>query len=283
MIIPALDAAETIAAQLDALAGQDWSEPWEVIVVDNGSTDDTRAVVERYRDRLPGLRLVGATERRGQAYALNSGVRAAASDAVVFCDADDEVAPGWVAALGDALAKHPFVACRSDDTKLNAPWQRAARAAPPPGALSTVLFLPGVPYSGSGGLGVRRSVHERLGGFDESMPALFDVDFCIRAYDLGFELRLVPEALLHYRYRDTWRGIFAQARTYGRFNAYTQRKHKDSVSLPKPVRWAVAGWKPIVRGLPGLATRSGRARLAWLLGWQLGRFEGSVRYRVLAL
>ena len=282
MVIPALNAADTIGAQLEALAVQSWSEPWEVVVVDNGSTDGTKAVVEAYAGRLPRLRVVTAPER-GQAKALNVGVREADAEAVAFCDADDEVAPGWVAAMGEALAERPVVGCRADAVKLNEPWQRAARAAQPGGRLATVLFLPNVPYAGSGGLGVQRATHELLGGFDEAMSALFDVDYCIRAYREGLELRFVDEAVIHYRYRDTWRGIFDQARSYGRLNAYLQRKHADLVDAPGIVRWLLGGLKPIVRALPGLRRRSGRAKLAWLLGWQLGRYAGSVRYRVLAL
>jgi glycosyltransferase involved in cell wall biosynthesis len=282
VVIPALNAADTIGAQLEALAVQTWSEPWEAVIVDNGSTDDTRAVAEAYADRLPTLRVVTAPER-GQAKALNVGVRAARAEAVAFCDADDEVAPGWVAAMGEALAQHPIVGCKSDAAKLNEPWQRAARATQPAGRLATVLFLPNVPYAGSGGLGVRRETHARLGGFDESMPVLFDVDYCIRAYRDGLELRLVDDAVIHYRYRDTWRGIFDQARSYGRLNAYLQHKHADLVRAPGTLRWLLGGLKPIVRSLPGLGRRSGRAKLAWLLGWQLGRYAGSVRYRVLAL
>jgi glycosyltransferase involved in cell wall biosynthesis len=282
VVIPARNAAATIGAQLDALAAQEWSEPWEVVVVDNGSTDGTAAVVETYRGRLPSLRVV-VEPRRGQARALNTGVRAAAADAVAFCDADDEVAAGWVSAMGEALAGHPLVACSADDEKLNDGWQRAARAAPEPGRLATVLFLPHIPYAGSGGLGVQREVHRDLGGFDESMAALFDVDYCIRAYREGHELRLVEEAVIHYRYRLSWRGIFDQAKLYGRLNAYLQHKHADIALRPSGLRWLLGGWKPIVRALPRVRSRSGRAKLAWLLGWQLGRYAGSLRYRVLAL
>src|SRR5215204_14430 len=104
VVIPALDAADEIAGQLDALAAQEWDEPWEVVVADNGSTDGTRAVVERYAGRLPGLRVVDASEPAGQAHALNSGVESAGAEAVAFCDTDDEAAPGWVAAMGEALS-----------------------------------------------------------------------------------------------------------------------------------------------------------------------------------
>ncbi|HKF13863.1 MAG TPA: glycosyltransferase [Gaiellaceae bacterium] len=283
VVVPVLDAEDAVAGQLEALAAQEWSLPWEVVVVDNGSTDGTVEVVERFRERLPSLRVVDASERRGQAHALNVGVREARAEAVAFCDADDEVALGWVAGMGEALARSSLVACRSEPAKLNDPWVAATREAQPPGALSTVPFPPFAPYAGSGGLGVRRSVHERLGGFDEEMPVLFDVDYCLRARAQGLELELVPDALLHYRYRTGWLATFKQARVYAEQMALVQKRHEEADQRPPRQRpWLLRGWKPILSSLASLHRREARAKLAWLLGWQLGRCVGSVRYRVLA-
>jgi glycosyltransferase involved in cell wall biosynthesis len=283
VVVPALNAEHDIGGQLGALAAQQWSEPWEVVVADNGSTDGTRTVVERYRDRLPGLRIADASGRRGQAHALNAGVGAAAAPAVAFCDADDEVAPGWVAAMGKALEANELVACQSDVTKLNEPWIRDTREAQTPGELSRVSFPPYAPYAGSGGLGVRRSTHERLGGFDEEMFVLFDVDFCLRAHAVGIELVLVHDALLHYRYRQGWRSVFGQARRYAEQMAQVQKRHEDRAARPRGRRpWLVRGWKPVLVCLASIHRRPDRAKLAWLLGWQVGRYRGSIKYRVLA-
>ncbi|HEY4573152.1 MAG TPA: glycosyltransferase family A protein, partial [Thermoanaerobaculia bacterium] len=100
VVIPCLNAAATLGVQLAALTRQSWPGGWEVIVADNGSTDGSREIVESYRGRLPGLALVDASDRRGQAHARNLGAAAATGDALLFCDADDEVAPGWMEALG---------------------------------------------------------------------------------------------------------------------------------------------------------------------------------------
>ena len=251
-------------------------------MVDNGSKDRTREVVQSYSDRIPGLRIVDASARVGQAFALNEGVRAASSECITFCDADDEVAPGWVAAMGEALARYEFVAGRSDASKLNESWVEETREGQPPGGLSTTSFAPYAPYTGSGGLGVRRGVHEGLGGFDESMRALFDLDYCLRAYERGIELRFVPEALMHYRYRSGLRETFRQASFYAEHMALVQRRHEDRSARPR-TPWLLRGWRPILRDLASVHRRAGRAKLAWHLGWQVGRFVGSARYRVLAL
>jgi len=122
VIIPCFNAADTIAVQLEALAGQRWSEPWEVIISDNGSTDESLKIVERYKERLPNLHVVNSSDRQGAAHARNVATLAATGDAFLFCDADDEVAPGWLSVMAEAVSMHDFVICRLDTEKLNAPW-----------------------------------------------------------------------------------------------------------------------------------------------------------------
>jgi glycosyltransferase involved in cell wall biosynthesis len=284
VVIPCRNGAATLGVQLDALARQSWSRPWEVLLVDNGSTDDSVALAECFRDRLPALRVVDASGRPGQAYALNEGIRSARAEAVALCDADDEVGEGWLAALAEALGEHELVACRQDATKLNEPWVAAARDAVFTTGAPRVWFPPYAPHAGSGAMGLRRSVHEALDGFDEAMPCLFDTDFCIRAHLAGHELAFAPDAVVHYRHRDSLRGLFGQARRYSQQAARLQRRYREPGTRVAGQRtWLVEGWKPVLAALPRAGTRSGRARLAWLLGWQAGRYAGSVRYRVLAV
>ena len=283
VVVPCLNEEQTIGGQLSALERQEWTRPWEVIVVDNGSEDGSVAVVESFEGRVPGLRVVDASEKKSQAHALNVGVREARAEAVAFCDADDEVAPGWVGAMGEALLEHELVGCAADGAKLNEPWVRGVRVLDPDEA-SKLWFPPYLPFAGSGGLGVRRGVHEVAGGFDESLPVLFDVDFCVRAQVLGAEFIHVPGAVIHYRFRHAWREIFGQARKYALYGAYLQKQHKPSgTGFPGLGKWALTGWRPVLRSLARMGSRAARAKLAWQLGWLLGRFQGSLRYRVLAV
>lgn len=283
VVVPCLNEEETIGGQLSALAAQEWERPWEVLVVDNGSDDGSVAVVESFRGRVPGLRVVDASEKRSQAHALNVGAHEALADAVAFCDADDEVAPGWVAAMGDALREHELVGCAADGTKLNEPWVRDVRVLDPDEA-SRLWFPPYLPFAGSGGLGVHRRIHDQAGGFDESMPVLFDVDFCVRAQKLGAGFFHVPEAVIHYRFRHAWREIFGQARKYALYGAYLQKRHKPAgTGFPGLAKWAFTGWRPVLGSLARIWSRGTRAKLAWQLGWLLGRLHGSLRYRVRAV
>src|SRR4051794_566972 len=70
VIIPCRDAEGYVGRQLDALASQETSFPWELILVDNGSTDRSVQIAETYADRMQ-LRVVSAPDRANQAYARN--------------------------------------------------------------------------------------------------------------------------------------------------------------------------------------------------------------------
>ena len=127
VVMAVLDAADTIGVQLEALARQDWAEAWELIVVDNGCSDDSMRIVEQYRDRIPVLRMIRATDQRSAAHARNAGVRAARGGYLAFCDADDEVAHDWLEKIATAVERHQFVASRMDAVRLSSPRGLAAR------------------------------------------------------------------------------------------------------------------------------------------------------------
>jgi len=285
VIVPAYNAAATIGVQMTALAGQIWDEPWEVIVADNGSTDATRAEVERFRGRVPGLRLIDASARRGVAHGRNVAARAARADCLVWCDADDEVAPGWVAAIGSALAEDPLVASRFDYERLNPPWVRASRRNAQRMILGRFKYAPYFPHAGGSGLGVQRWLHEALGGFDESLICA-DTDYCYRAQLVGVKLRLVEEAVLHVRYRGSIADMYRQARNWETDNVLLHRRYRPADMPALPPRALVTYWaRSFVRlagRAPWLLSRRGRAAWAWHLGTLVGRIRGCLRHGVAA-
>lgn len=282
VVMAVLDAESTIALQLEALAGQESPEPWELVVADNGCTDRTLEIVERYRGRIEHLRIVDARGTRGAAHALNVGVREARGDRLLFCDADDEVAPGWLRAMAGALTHAEFVTSKHTVEELNEPWVVEARG--PSLQLERPMVLPFPPYVPIGptaGMGILRSVHDAVGGFDESVRTIPDADYCIRVQQAGSKLEFVREAVVHYRYRTELKAIFRQAKRYAHDFALLQRRY-DAPS-PGFARWAVKHWRPVLAELPRVHRKGARGRLAWLLGYQLGRYRGSLKYRVRAI
>jgi glycosyltransferase involved in cell wall biosynthesis len=125
VVIPFKGATSSFADQLEALAGQRFEGEWEVVLVYNGSRDDSRAIGETFADRL-NLRMVDATDRPGAAYATNVGVRLSSGKKLTFADADDVIAPGYIAATAAALDRHDFVTSAFEHVALNPEWLQGA-------------------------------------------------------------------------------------------------------------------------------------------------------------
>src|SRR5207249_310562 len=216
-VIPCRNAADRLPRQLSALAREKWQGWWEVVIADNGSTDGTRKVAERFKDRLPRLLVVDASARRGASYARNVGARSASGEAFLFLDADDEIAPGYLPPMADALTHHDFVAAYRDSESLNTGWVRLSRRTHPyEGFRNFYGFLP---HAGGTRIGVRRPIFESAGGFDENLLGGEDVDFCWRVQLAGIPLHLVSEATVRVRFRQSLPRIYKQARLSGRGDA----------------------------------------------------------------
>lgn len=286
VIIPCYNAAETLGEQLEALAAQVWDQPWEVIVADNGSKDGSRQVAERFLGRVPGLRIVDASARKGGAFARNLAAQHARGESLAFIDADDVVAPGWVAAIGSALETHSFVASRFDIERLNRDsWISRTRRNPQSDGLQRIGYPPHLPHSGGCGIGVRRELHERVGGFDETLLRLMDTDYCFRIQlQCGVELTFVPEATVYVRYRDTLGGMFRQTRERAAYNIYLAERYRPADAAPRhPLRaWYRLGQR-LLRHLWRLRNVRRREQFAeWLrvFGWHIGLAQGSLKLRV---
>ncbi len=105
VIIPTYNYARLLPRALDSVLSQ-LSPDVEVIVVNDGSTDDTAAVLDDYAARHPQLRLIEQANR-GAAAARNAGVREARGPYALLLDADDELLPDALTALRAVIAKHP--------------------------------------------------------------------------------------------------------------------------------------------------------------------------------
>jgi len=282
VVIACYNAEDTIGEQLAALAGQTWSEPWEVVVVNNRCTDGSMAVVEGYRQRIAGLRVVDALVKQGTAYAMNTGVRAAHGELIAFCDADDVVAEGWVAGMGEALAEHDFVSGPHEVERLNPASLQKNRVNAQPTGVQEYNDPPFLPHAGAGNMGIRRAVFEQVGGFDESMRHLFDTDLCWRVQLEGFRLSPAPHAILHVRHRDTMSGIYRQARNYGEYNVFIYKRYRPHGMPRYPWKSSVSSWIDLVRGMGSLFRPEQRAAWIWELGWRFGRLKGCLKYWTLA-
>jgi len=275
VVIPARDAAGVLPAQLAALAAQDHDQEWEVVVADNGSTDDTAALVERTaRDFPVTLRVVDASRARGINVGRNDGIAAAAGTVILLCDADDEVAPGWLHALAEALESADIAGGSIELETLNSAWSVRARPMGAPFEINGVVLPIGA------NIGFRTAVWEHVGGFDEdfSYGAWDEHDFTYRAHCAGFSARKVPEAEVRYRLRPDRRGMMRQQWGIGRGEILFQDKHPEFLAPRSLSRDVVT----LARSTGGLARRfaqrsTDRDEALGFVSYQCGRFAESAR------
>lgn len=260
VILCTRNGGDRIAECLRAVAGLAGG-PHECIVVDDGSSDDTAALVAREFPDCKLLRLPPS----GLSVARNAGAGAASGEWLAFTDDDCQPDPEWLLRLRPACADGRFAVFGGPNLPPRAQgWQEAVVCALP-GAPSHVMLndteaehLPGC------NLVVQRRAFDVIGGFDPRFcTAGDDVDFCWRLRDAGFRLGFVPGAFVWHRRRPSLRLFLRQQLGYGRAERLLLRKHPQRFSTSGGTRWEgfVYGGGPvraddrsiIYHGLMGLA------------------------------
>ena len=245
VIIPAFNAERVLGLQLDSLADQDGAPAYEVLVVDNNSTDGTAALV---RDRTPAfpvpLRLIRAAEHQGPGYARNVGVARARADLLLFADADDVVSRWWVRNGARAFESSDFW---SGGTVLMTDEQMAQDLAGIRAALGDVDEWTGVepgdltnafPVVMGCDFGMTRAAYERVGGFDVSLGTVYeDNDLGVRAQLAGLTVDSAPAVRI--AYRGKWEvGFRARlARRSARAHALVAARYGLRSRSPYPSPW----------------------------------------------
>lgn len=207
VIIPTWNGAELLRVALRSLDAQRFRD-FEVIVVDNASSDDTLAMMTR---EFPDARQVSLPENRGFAAAVNAGIEAARGEIIVLLNNDTEADPDWLAALVAGLDRHPEAgSCASkmldftDRTRIDAAGDQMAlqatsigRGEPDGPEFSRERYV----FSAcAGAAAYRREVFETIGRFDERFFAyLEDVDVGFRAQIAGYRCVYVPDAVIYHR------------------------------------------------------------------------------------
>jgi hypothetical protein len=196
VIIPAYNRARYLPASIDSVLSQE-PAPLEVIVVDDGSTDDTPSVAARYVDQHPGRVRYVRQSNAGPAAARNRGVAESRAPLVALLDSDDLWLPGKLAAqlplfddpaVGMAYgAFHCF-----DDATGDVTHDYFA------GDRRTYHDMLAFVALGTQTLVFRRDVFDAVGGFDPAAEPAEDQDFCVRVA-ARFALRGVPRPLAQVR------------------------------------------------------------------------------------
>lgn len=279
VIICVRNGASTIRRQLDALDRQVRHPSFEVIVVDNGSSDETRRVVGSWMAASAHagrpVRLVDGPRRAGIPRTRNAGALAAVGRVLAFCDADDEVEPGWVGSLARAVNEDQLVGGRILACSVG-------------GRLLPGMFGDGLiatrylPHVGGCNFALSRKTYLAVGGFDESLPAygFEDVDFSWRVQRAGFSIGYEGAAVVHFTVSDN-RASVKKKFALGRGRVLMAARYPQYDPTRYTVRTTLRDLRRELATTLGIALRERRAdrrRLGQVVAL-LGRVVGSVQYR----
>jgi len=198
VVVPTRDRAGYLDVTLASLVDQDFAEPYEVIVVDDGSRDATYDVITRFE-----VRAVVQDAPAGPNAARNAGARAAAADLVALLD-DDVFAPGaWLRALVEGARRHPEADAVGGPirARLEGPAPRSCGRELPP--VTTLDLGPAdreTDLVWSANMLFRRDAYERIGPFDESRPPGGDEEEWLRRLtDRGGRVFYIADAAIDHR------------------------------------------------------------------------------------
>lgn len=240
IIIPARDAASTLPVCLEALGMQSLTEPHEIIVVDDGSKDDTAEIARR-----AGV-ICLTLPPSGPAAARNYGAQHARGEILLFTDADCVPTMTWAAELSSVFRDRAVAGAKgvyqTREHGLIPRFVQAEYAS----KYERMARQPSIDFIDTYSAAYRRNVFLTNGGFDISFPApsVEDQEFSFRLAKKGYKLVFVPTVVVYHRHDLTLREYAARKFWIGYWKAVLLRRHPEKVfsdsHTPPSQRWQIA-------------------------------------------
>ena len=239
-IVPVFNRPDEVDELLESLTKQTLSD-FEVVIVEDGSTDTCKDVCDKYAGILSLSYYY--KENSGPGQSRNYGVERATGEYVIIVDSDAVTPPGFVQAIDDELRRQPTDAWGGPDAAHESftDIQKAISY-----AMTSFFTTGGIRggkkqldkkfYPRSFNLGVRREVYQQLSGFSTerfSKMSLYgeDLDFSLRIYKNGYSCRLFPEAWLWHKRRTDFRRFWRQVYNSGYARINLWRKYPEALKL----------------------------------------------------
>jgi len=232
VIVCSYNGARTIRTCLENLLKMEYPH-FEVIVVDDGSTDATRTIAEQY-----GVRVI-STENCGLSSARNTGWEAATGEIVAYTDDDAYPDRHWLTYLAHTFTTTSYVGVGGPNIPPPNEGIIADCVANAPGGPIHVLLsdreaehIPGC------NMAFRKAALQIVGGFDPQFrSAGDDVDICWRLQQRGWKIGFNPAAMVWHHRRNSVLGYLKQQRGYGRAEAMLEKKWPENYNRLGHVSW----------------------------------------------
>jgi len=238
IIVPVYNRPDEAGELLESLCQQTVGD-FEVLIVEDGSQRDCKAVADKYADRLDVKYFMKPNSGPGQS--RNYGAERAAGEWLIILDSDVVLPQGYLEAVdkylaASAQAQAPVVAFGGPDAAHPSftPVQKAISY-----SMTSFFTTGGIRggkakldkfYPRSFNMGVRRDVYMQLGGFSK-MRFGEDIDFSYRIVEAGYQPRLIPEAWVWHKRRTDFRKFFRQVYNSGIARINLEKRHPGTMKL----------------------------------------------------
>lgn len=233
VIVPVYNDAAGLRETVSTLLQQDYPpDRYEIIVVDNGSTDSTPGVMEEFAKRYPGRVRAEREPRRGSYAARNRGISCSRGEILCFIDADMSVPPDYLRRVRAELDRGvDYLGCRVEQYSV-----RPTRASEYDEVYGFPIhkYLRDRHFCPTCCLSIRRRVIEEVGGFDDRLESGGDVEFGQRIHAAGFTQGYADDIVLRHPARDTFRALWSKSKRVARGNAQLYHYYPERFGdLPK--------------------------------------------------
>jgi glycosyltransferase involved in cell wall biosynthesis len=238
VVVCAYNAESTMDGCLKSFAKVTYPH-FEVIVVDDGSTDTTGEISDRHAAAAPYIHVIHQPNL-GLSAARNVGMNAARGEIVAYTDSDCYVDPHWLHYMAWAFTDERFIAVGGPNLAPLEDNRTAACVAVSPGAPTHVLLTDEIAEHIPGcNMAYRKEYLAGIGGFDATYRAAGDdVDVCWRLQDQGHIIGFSAAMTVWHHRRNTVSAYLKQQKGYGRAEALLLPKHKDRFNMLGNSRWA---------------------------------------------
>jgi mycofactocin glycosyltransferase len=262
IVIAVYNRAGEIGSCIESLLKLDYRGKREIIVVDDGSTDNTSAVVSQYN-----VRLITQEQNTGQSAARNAGVAVAKGEIAAFIDSDCIAEPGWLRELVPYFqdSRNALVGGYVASFFRESILDRYEEAKSPLNMGETVLTGSGEEsdfYVPTCNMLIKKDVYLQVGGLDENLRVGEDVDFCWKLKERGFRLVYVPKGRVRHKHRNQLGETFKRRFDYGTSEPVLYARHK-AIFKHYPLQplcmavfflcaWGLIGQQPLIAPAVGL-------------------------------
>lgn len=201
VIVPIHNAADFIEETIASVSSQSY-EHWELVLVNDGSTDDTSKILNRIK-LSQSIRIIHQKENVGVSISRNVGAKSAKGSYLCFLDADDILHPSCLSVRSKVISKNPKALVHNDIQLIDSKGRLlgVCKYGLEGLVLDDLLLWERTVIPGPSSIIVSREVFENVGGFDAKLSTAADQDFFIRVASMYPVIR-IPQVLTNYRIHD---------------------------------------------------------------------------------